>query len=86
MVVQMRGADGASGSPPHVRVAVAHRDPRTRTIGELIGLVGAAVPCDRWSDVEVPLSRPSTADEHLLVNVTVDEPGRAVDVRRIALT
>jgi SAM-dependent methyltransferase len=86
VVVQMRGADGASGSPPRVRVAVAHRDPRTRAIGEPIGLVGAAVPCDRWSDVEVPLSRPSTADEHLLVNVTVDEPGRAVVVCRIALT
>ena len=86
VVVQMRGAEDASAGPTRVRVSVAHRDPVTRAVGEPLGIEGAAVPSDRWSDVEVRLSRPATVDEHVLVNVTVEEPGRAVLVRKITLT
>jgi hypothetical protein len=47
--------------------------------------VATVLPGDCWSDVEVPLTRAAVDGERLLVNVTVEELGRAVDVQRIAL-
>ena len=78
VVVRLRTAS----DPTRVRVAVAPRD----AVDEPIGLLSTVVPGDGWSDIEVPLTRATVDGERLLVNVTVEEPGRAVDVQRIALT
>jgi hypothetical protein len=78
VVVRLRTAS----DPTRVRVGVAPRD----AVDEPIGLVATVLPGDCWSDVEVPLTRAAVDGERLLVNVTVEEPGRAVDVQRIALT
>jgi SAM-dependent methyltransferase len=86
VTIALRAVDGSAGEQTRVRVAVARRDAVSGAMDEPIGLVAAMVPSDRWTDLEIPLTRPAADGEHLLVNVTVADIGRAVAVRRIALT
>jgi SAM-dependent methyltransferase len=81
VVVQLRGEGRADDSGTRVRVAVCPR----QAYDAPIGLVWRMAPADRWSDIEVPLTRPVVDGEQLLVNINVDQGG-AVAVRRIALS
>jgi SAM-dependent methyltransferase len=86
VVISLRATDGGAGEQTRVHVAVARRDARSGAMDGSIGFASATIPADRWSDLEVPLTRPAVDGEHLLVNVTVVETGRAVAVRKIALS
>ena len=88
--VTLRGVAGATRvvvrlrtvrDPTRVQISVAPRD----ALDASIGLVSMVVPGDCWSDVEVPLTRTTVDGDRLLVNVTVQDLDRAVDVQRIAL-
>jgi SAM-dependent methyltransferase len=81
VTVRLRGEGGAVDAGTRVRVGVAPRHAHDAPIG----LVSWMAPADRWSDVEVPLTRPVVDGEELLVNVTVEQ-GRAAAVRCIALS
>ena len=85
VVITLRATGSVTSDGTRVHIGVARRDAVSGVMDEPIGLA-AAVAADRWSDVEVPLARPAVDGEHLLVNVTVAEPGRAVAVRKIALS
>lgn len=84
VVITLRSTGSVTSDGTRVHIGVARRDAVSGVMDEPIGLA-AAVAADRWSDVEIPLSRPAVDGEHLLVNVTVAEPRRAVAVRKIAL-
>ena len=86
VVITLRATGSVTSDGARVHIGVARRDAVSGVMDEPIGLAAAAVPADRWSDVEIPLSRPAVDGEHLLVNVTVAEPGRAVTVRKISLS